>query len=490
MVDSASAIVIAIVVIGFLLSFLVSVGIGANDVANSFGSVHGTKSLKLRYIILLSIIFESLGAFTIGAVVVKAIRNNVISLEDIQRAYIASGNCRHPAMYGSDRYSVMIFNGISLSCAEMIHLLGNISILSACVISLFFANLFKFPVSATHVIIGATVGYGVVALKGQHIKWIQLARIAGSWVLSPIIAGLFAALICYFLDIFMIKKRNLKTSLNILWFLYFFAILVFSFPILFMIFLNFNDRKFIYLGPILSASGSLILSSVVFFPLIHFLKKKAKRLELDQDKGIKTSTPSISTLPPQNSEEKVEIQDAPAFEGGYVISHLVTILQVMTACNKSFAHGGNDISNSVAPLISIWLIYQHGSLASVAASNIYLIAFGVLGIAIGVIFWGKRVLETIGKSITKITPVSGLSIELSSSTTVVGMTLLGLPISTTHCTVGSTVAVGWLRHGFKTIDIKLLISIGICWIVSIPIPALLSASTFCICRALMFGVGV
>ncbi|XP_072538148.1 sodium-dependent phosphate transporter 1-A isoform X2 [Salminus brasiliensis] len=157
------------------------------------------------------------------------------------------------------------------------------------------------------------------------------------------------------------------------------------------------------------------------------------------------------------------------------VSMLFQFLQILTACFGSFAHGGNDVSNAIGPLVALWLVYESASVATTAPTPIWLLIYGGLGICIGLWVWGRRVIQTMGKDLTPITPSSGFSIELASAITVVVASNIGLPVSTTHCKVGSVVAVGWLRSR-KAVDWLLFRNIFIAWFVTVPISGLLSAA--------------
>lgn len=135
-------------------------------------------------------------------------------------------------------------------------------------------------------------------------------------------------------------------------------------------------------------------------------------------------------------------------------SLLFQFLQILTACFGSFAHGGNDVSNAIGPLVALYLVYDTGDVSSKVATPIWLLLYGGVGICIGLWVWGRRVIQTMGKDLTPITPSSGFSIELASALTVVIASNIGLPISTTHCKVGSVVSVGWLRSK-KAVDWRL-----------------------------------
>lgn len=157
------------------------------------------------------------------------------------------------------------------------------------------------------------------------------------------------------------------------------------------------------------------------------------------------------------------------------VSMLFQFLQILTACFGSFAHGGNDVSNAIGPLVALWLVYESGSVTSSAPTPIWLLLYGGVGICAGLWVWGRRVIQTLGKDLTPITPSSGFSIELSSALTVVVASNIGLPVSTTHCKVGSVVAVGWLRSR-KAVDWRLFRNIFIAWFVTVPISGLISAA--------------
>ncbi|XP_034025683.1 sodium-dependent phosphate transporter 1-A isoform X2 [Thalassophryne amazonica] len=167
-------------------------------------------------------------------------------------------------------------------------------------------------------------------------------------------------------------------------------------------------------------------------------------------------------------EDKLEV-DQPA------VSLLFQFLQILTACFGSFAHGGNDVSNAIGPLVALWLLYETGSVMSNAPTPIWLLLYGGVGICTGLWIWGRRVIQTLGKDLTPITPSSGFSIELASAITVVVASNIGLPVSTTHCKVGSVVAVGWIRSR-KSVDWRLFRNIFIAWFVTVPISGLISAA--------------
>ncbi|XP_026540508.1 sodium-dependent phosphate transporter 1 [Notechis scutatus] len=168
------------------------------------------------------------------------------------------------------------------------------------------------------------------------------------------------------------------------------------------------------------------------------------------------------------------------------VSLLFQFLQILTACFGSFAHGGNDVSNAIGPLVALYLVYQTGRVSSTVATPIWLLLYGGVGICMGLWIWGRRVIQTMGKDLTPITPSSGFSIELASALTVVIASNVGLPISTTHCKVGSVVSVGWLRSK-KAVDWRLFRNIFMAWFVTVPISGLLSAAIMALFKYPILG---
>uniref|UniRef100_S4RVS7 Phosphate transporter n=1 Tax=Petromyzon marinus TaxID=7757 RepID=S4RVS7_PETMA len=183
--------------------------------------------------------------------------------------------------------------------------------------------------------------------------------------------------------------------------------------------------------------------------------------------ATKTGSGSTSSTVTEGSLDG-EDKDRPEV---YMLFHF---LQILTACFGSFAHGGNDVSNAIGPLVALWIIYSTGSVNQEAATPAWLLLFGGVGICLGLWVWGRRVIQTMGKDLTPITPSSGFSIELASAMTVVIASNIGLPISTTHCKVGSVVSVGWLRSR-KAVDWRLFRNIFMAWFVTVPISGLFSA---------------
>ncbi|CAI9588411.1 unnamed protein product [Staurois parvus] len=200
--------------------------------------------------------------------------------------------------------------------------------------------------------------------------------------------------------------------------------------------------------------------------------------EIEAEEGgvemkLATELTDQNPVPDDSLEEDKEEKDKSQ------VHLLFHFLQILTACFGSFAHGGNDVSNAIGPLVALWLIYQQGGVMQEASTPVWLLLYGGVGICAGLWVWGRRVIQTMGKDLTPITPSSGFTIELASAVTVVVASNIGLPISTTHCKVGSVVAVGWIRSR-KAVDWRLFRNIFLAWFVTVPVAGLFSAGVMAI----------
>lgn len=205
--------------------------------------------------------------------------------------------------------------------------------------------------------------------------------------------------------------------------------------------------------------------------------------EIEAEEGgveMKLATELADNIPPQDDPLEEDKEDKDKSD----VHLLFHFLQILTACFGSFAHGGNDVSNAIGPLVALWLIYQQGGVMQDASTPVWLLLYGGVGICAGLWVWGRRVIQTMGKDLTPITPSSGFTIELASAFTVVVASNIGLPISTTHCKVGSVVSVGWIRSR-KAVDWRLFRNIFLAWFVTVPVAGLFSAAVMAL---LQYGI--
>ncbi|XP_053303550.1 sodium-dependent phosphate transporter 1-B [Pleuronectes platessa] len=673
-----------LLIVGFIIAFVLAFSVGANDVANSFGTAVGSGVVTLRQACILATVFETLGSVLLGAKVSETIRKGIID--------------------------VNMYNG-----SEHVLMAGSVSAMVGSAVWQLAASFLKLPISGTHCIVGATIGYSLVAKGQQGVKWMELVRIVASWFLSPLLSGIMSGIVFYFVRVFILHKKDpVPNGLKAL-------------PVFYGVTLGINVFSIMYTGApmlglekipwwvvlLISLGCSVLTGLVVWFIVCPHLKKKIERdmkssspsesplmekrevreaqCPILKQTAMETSTPltpaanqngsdqpqappeerrvafdigdsddvdnnkerrvafdigdsddtddSISNGALKQVQENTQVQvhnqqtqlsngstnaernqaqfnrpaqlpnngysqyhtvhkdsglykdllhklhlakvgdcmgegndrpirrnnsytsytmaiigmhsdfkhkeaDFRATEDGdkgpgsggqerkrirmdsYTsycnavaehttpeglgegevtveigkedagssqssldddgleadkpeVSTLFQFLQILTACFGSFAHGGNDVSNAIGPLVALWLVYQTSSVNTDLDTPIWILLYGGVGICAGLWVWGRRVIQTMGKDLTPITPSSGFSIELASAVTVVVASNIGLPVSTTHCKVGSVVAVGWLRSR-KAVDWRLFRNIFVAWFVTVPISGLISAAIMAI----------
>ncbi|KAF8785947.1 Sodium-dependent phosphate transporter 1-A like protein [Argiope bruennichi] len=399
MLEAFSNEVIWIVVFSFIIAFFLAFGVGANDVANSFGTSVGSGVLTLKQACILATIFEILGALLMGYKVSDTVRKDIFDLE----------------MYTDEEKHLMM---------------GNLAALFGSAVWNISATFLKLPISGTHSIIGAVLGFTFVAKGFRGIYWKTLGFIGE--------AGLTALPIFYGFTVFV----------NVI------SIVLDGSPVLAL------DRIPSWVAVLIAA---VIAISVAIFIRLKVVPKERNKAATTREQNERALESPISP------DEDVDTTDDNRPE----VSVLFKNLQVMTAVFGSFAHGGNDVSNAIAPLVSLWLIYSNNPDGETPA---WLLVYGGIGISAGLWIMGRKVIQTMGQDLTKITPTSGFTIEIGSATTVLMASKIGLPISTTHCKVGSVVFVGIARtKSTKDVDLKLFRSIILAWLVTLPFTAVFSA---------------
>lgn len=356
-----------------------------------------------------------------------------------------------------------------------------------------FATLMKLPVSGTHSILGSLLGFTLVAKHTQGILWESIGAVVASWFVSPLAAGIISFIGYYLLYKFILRSRpshRTKLLLQLLPFLFALAVFVNVFSILFKgpdILRPFEkDSPFDF---VFAFALSIALSAITWLIIFFILVPK-------QRKQLQSSIESPDT-PDAASASELIYSDPPE------VASVFTSLQILTSCFGSFAHGANDVSNAIGPLIAVYLIHSEGSVLQSGQVPVWLLLFGGVGISIGLWVMGRRVIETIGKDLTSMTPSSGFMVELTASLTVLTASKLGFPISTTHCKVGSVVATGWVRkylvsHEEKNplpncgeeksgVNWKLCLEIAAAWILTLPVSAAFSAFTFWLLRSTFYS---
>ena len=387
-----------------MLGFFTAYGVGANDVANAMGTSVGSKVLTIKQAVLVAAVFEFLGAFLAGGGVTQTIRKGVID----------------PALFDGN-LEVLIY--------------GMISALFAAGTWLLVASLRGWPVSTTHTIVGAIVGFGIYALGVNEINWTVVGNIGLSWITSPLSSALVAGIFYYICKRYIIDNDSRFKGLIIRVYIFLagFAIALITvtkgLKNIFKqqeLFVTFQDSVFI------SAVAALIFTFIFYY----FSKAKLRKAV--------------------NSESQF------------------AYLMIFTSCAVAFAHGSNDVANAIGPLAAInqatsQLLNQPYTLET----PLWILFLGAAGIVLGLATLGYRVMKTIGENIVKLTPSKGFSAQLAAALTVVIASQLDMPVSTTHTLVGAVIGIG-LVEGVSTINFKSVRTIVLSWVVTLPAGALLS----------------
>lgn len=400
--------------IAAVFGFLMAWGIGANDVANAMGTSVGSNAITIKQAIIIAMIFEFAGAYLAGGEVTSTIRKGIID-----------------ASYFVDSPELLVY--------------GMIGALLAAGIWLVAASALGWPVSTTHSIIGAIVGFAAVGVGVDSVEWGKVLGIIGSWVVTPAISGFIA---------FMIFQSVQKLIFNT------------DDPLA-------NAKRYV---PFYMALAGFVMSLVTI------------------TKGLKHVGIHVSTLEAYGLAFAVAV--AVGFFGKIAIVRLnmstdvnrqteyanvekvFAILMVVTACCMAFAHGSNDVANAIGPLAAVVsVVNSGGEIESKAALAWWILPLGAVGIVLGLAIFGKRVMQTIGKNITHLTPSRGFAAELAAASTVVIASGTGLPISTTQTLVGAVLGVGMAR-GIAAINIGVVRNIVISWVVTLPAGAALSILFF------------
>ncbi len=363
-------------IIGAIFGAYMAMNIGANDVANNVGPAVGSKAMTLMWAIIIAALFEALGAFVAGGDVVKTIKKGIID----------------PALIVNPDIFIWAMMAALLSAALWLN----------------FATSIGAPVSTTHSIVGGVMGAGIAAAGFSIVSWGTMAKIASSWVISPILGGIIAASFLYLIKKKIVYKKDMiqsaKTVVPYLITLMFWA---------FSTYLILKGLKKLIKLDFLSAAGiSLVLSVVVFILLKPVIIKAANKLE--------------------NSREGVNT--------------LFTIPLIFAAALLSFAHGANDVANAIGPLAAINDAVVNNGISTKVGIPFWVMAVGAFGIAIGLALYGPKLIKTVGSEITELDQMRAFSIAMAAAITVIIASQLGLPVSSTHIAVGGVFGVGFLRE--------------------------------------------
>ena len=400
--------------IAAVFGFLMAWGIGANDVANAMGTSVGSNAITIKQAIIIAMIFEFAGAYLAGGEVTSTIRNGIID-----------------SSYFTEVPELLVY--------------GMIASLLAAGIWLVAASALGWPVSTTHSIVGAFIGFAAVGVGTEAVAWGKVVGIVGSWVITPAISGFIA---------FMIFQSVQKLIFNT------------EDPLS-------NAKRYV---PFYMAFAGFVMSLVTITKGLKHVGLKFSTVEaylLALAIAILVGIAGKIAI----SRLKMSSKNDRQTQFGNV-ERVFAILMVVTACCMAFAHGSNDVANAIGPLAAVVsVVSSGGEIGSKSALVWWILPLGAVGIVMGLAIFGKRVMTTIGKNITHLTPSRGFAAELAAASTVVIASGTGLPISTTQTLVGAVLGVGMAR-GIAAINIGVVRNIVVSWVVTLPAGAGLSILFF------------
>jgi len=392
--------------------------IGSNDVANSMATSVGSKALTFRQAVIVAGILTVCGAIFVGAHVTETVKSGIIVKE------------------------------ILCVANPTIVMLGFFSSLLAAAIWVTLSTWKEMPISTTHSIIGALVGFGLITWGTTCVNWEKLGFVASSWVLSPIVGCIIAFFVFKIIVKLIFAKEEPVKSAKI----------VGPFII--------GTTAFLIVSALLLKTQLSEILGITEIPQIIFISLIAL---------IIVSIISVFLL---RKIEAKSLEDYAAVEG------IFKKLQIITACYVAFAHGANDVANAIGPVAGIMDIAVTGTISVTAEIPYWLLAIGGVGIAIGCLTWGRRVMRTVGGKITSLTNSRGFSVEFAAATTVLAASKLGLPVSTSHTVVGAVIGVG-LARGLEAVDVSVVRKIVISWLLTVPVAAATSAAIFVLMTAIV-----
>ncbi len=410
------------IILACLFGFFMAWGVGANDVANAMGTSVGSRAITIKQAIMIAVIFEFLGAWLAGGEVTDTVRKGIID----------------PALLEDDP-QLLVY--------------GMLAALLAAATWLLIASMKGWPVSTTHSIVGAIVGFAVAGLGAATVDWGAVSKIAASWVVSPLLSGTIA----------------------------------------FMLFRSVQHLIFEAKDPFAAAKRyvPMYIFLVGFVVVMVTLTKGLKHVGLELSFGLSLLLSILAGLLIMGlgimMERRVKASNRQTDQFGYSgVERVFGVLMIFTACAMAFAHGSNDVANAVGPLAAVISVVQSdGAVDSAALVPWWVLVLGGGGIVVGLVTYGHKVIATVGTGITELTPSRGFAATLAAATTVVLASGTGLPISTTHTLVGAVLGVG-LARGMAALNLRVIGTIVMSWLITLPAGAGLSILFFFMLKG-MFG---
>ena len=400
---------VVFVVLAVVFGLYMAWGIGANDVANAMATSVGAGAVTVVGAIVIAGVFEFLGAFLAGGEVTSTIRKSIIDTDLL-------ANDPNTLVYGM------------------------LASLLAAAVWLTIASRFGWPVSTTHSIVGAIVGFAVVAIGFDAVHWREVGSIAVSWVVSPVLAGTTSFLLVLSVRRLIFNKDDPEKYAR-----RYVPVYIFATALVIALVTLLKGLKHVGLDISPAAGVGYALMFAVSAGVIGSIL--IRRLRFDPN----------ATL---------------AFRFANV-ERIFAVLMIVTACAMAFAHGSNDVANAIGPVAAVISVVSSGEVLQTATVPPWVLFLGAIGIVVGLATYGFRVIATVGRNITELTPSRGFAAELAAATTVVLASATGIPISTTHTLVGAVLGVG-LARGIGALDLGVIRTIFMSWIITLPAGAILS----------------
>jgi PiT family inorganic phosphate transporter len=411
---------IVYIVLAAAFGLFMAWGIGANDVANAMATSVGSRALTIKQAILVAAVFEFLGAVLAGGAVTDTVRKSIVDTD------------------------------LLASSPELL-VYGMLAALLSAGTWLFIASKNGWPVSTTHSIVGAIVGFAAVGIGVDAVQWGKVGTIVMSWVISPLTAGIIAYMIYQSVQRLILRQEDPleKAKRYVPVYIFFAAFTITLVTIL---------KGLKHVGLDLSLRDSYILAVAIAAGIALIGAIAIRRIQPDKK--------------------------ADKSQHFYTVERVFGILMVVTACGMAFAHGSNDVANAIGPLAAVVSVAQNGVITAKSTLPVWVLMLGGAGIVIGLATYGRHVIATVGEKITQLTPSRGFAAELAAATTIVIASGTGMPISTTHTLVGAVLGVG-LARGIEAIDLRVVARIFVSWVVTIPAGACLAIVFFFVFKAVL-----
>ena len=397
-----------LIILAAAFGFFMAWGVGANDVANAMGTSVGSKALTIKQAILIAMVFEFAGAYLAGGEVTSTIRKGIVDAEVFK-----------------DSPDLLVF--------------GMLSALLAAGTWLMIASFMGWPVSTTHSIVGAIVGFAAVGVSTDAVNWTKVSTIVASWVVSPVIAGTISFAIFRSVQHLILIQDDPFSKAKQYAPMYMFAV---GFLMAMVTILKGLKHVFKDIGISMTFGESIVWAMMfgIFLAILgsYLLSKVERNQELEASNRFAN------------------------------VERVFAVLMIFTACSMAFAHGSNDVANAVGPLAAVVnVVSSGGDIAAKSVMPTWILLLGGAGIVFGLATYGYKVMGTIGRKITELTPSRGFAAELGAAATVVFASGTGLPISTTHTLVGAVLGVG-LARGIGALNLRMIGAIFLSWVVTLP----------------------